>query len=261
MPPPRPSKFCDFLRKVCRECGYEHEREYRGVACLGCGADRTCGRPVVKDFSQCQDHGGPNPNKGKFGMTSDLNKFPIVQLAERYRKMVSDGRVISLRASIAVVRGRIEQLARRIDVNDAPDRLQRLDDLWAEYTEAWRADRKSDMIVIMSQLDGEFKKAREDYSAWNQMMMALDLDRKLVESEIKVYKEMKAMLTAEDARELVAKLLAIVLRVFSSEKKKLEQVKYEFIRAIGERPIDVVPEDADEDVPDEEPLAGTDEPI
>jgi hypothetical protein len=113
------------------------------------------------------------------------------------------------------------------------------------------------MIVLIAQLDGEFKKARDDYAAWNQMMTALDLDRKLVDSEVKIYKEMKALLTAEDAHDLVAKMLSIILRVFPHEKKKLRQVQYEFVRLIGDRPIDVQSTEVDE----EDEIDGEDESL
>jgi hypothetical protein len=71
------------------------------------------------------------------------------------------------------------------------------------------------------------------------MITAIDLDRKLVESEVKVVKEIKAILTAEDAYELIAKILAIILRIFPDDKAKLKQVQYEFTRLIGEQPIDI----------------------
>ena len=89
------------------------------------------------------------------------------------------------------------------------------------------------MLQKEKYLDDLFEKARTDYEAWNQMMMALDLRRKMVESEVKVLKEIKAIMTAEDAYELTAKLLAAVMRVVE-DPKKLKQVQYEFTRLIGE---------------------------
>lgn len=165
--------------------------------------------------------------------------FPLVKLAERYGKMIRDGRILSVRASIEVVRGRIQQLAARIDMDDAPDRLEKLSDLWEEYIGAKRDGKSLELINLEMQLTDQFEKAHADYAAWQQMMMAIDLDRKLVESEVKVIQKIKAILTAEDAYELIAKILAIILRIFPDDKAKLKQVQYEFTKLIGDQPVDI----------------------
>ena len=247
MPPPKPTRFCGFLRRVCRNCGAKIDRHEKRPACPECGADRKCGMPVVKGFSECQMHGGPNPNHGKYGMQKDLNQFPIVKLAQRYRSVLSDSRILSLRASIEVVRGRIAQLAERIDFNDAPDRLKKINDLWDEYMQAKELDKHAEIIILEQQIKAQFAAAREDYLAWSQMLSAMDLDRKLVDSEIKVVKELHAILTAEDAYDLVAKMLSIILRVFPGDRRKLRQVQYEFVKLIGDRPINMVDPEPDED--------------
>lgn len=252
MPPPKPTRFCQWLLRVCRECKAKLDRYDESPTCIHCGADRHCGMPVVKGFSACQEHGGPNPHRGRFGMQQDLNKFKVIKLAQTYRTMVKDSRLLTLRASIEVVRGRISQLAERIDFNEAPERLSKLGKLWEEYQEAVDKDARSDMIVLQRQISAQFAAAREDYLAWTQMLEAIDLDRKLVDSEVKIVKELHAILTAEDAYELVAKLLSVVLRVFPEDKRKLRQVQYEFVRLIGDRPIDIVEPEADEDTLEDE---------
>lgn len=183
-------------------------------------------------------------------MPSDLNKFPIIKLADRYRKMVGDNRLLSFRASIEVVRGRIAQLAERIDFNDAPDRMYKIDQLWREYLEAKEIQKGTDMLVLEYAITKQFDLAKDDYAAWQQMLTALDLDRKLVDSEVKIIKEIKGILTAEDAHDLVAKMLSIILRVFNGPEyqKKLRQVQYEFIRMIGDQPEGATYEDEDDSI-------------
>lgn len=186
-------------------------------------------------------------------MQQDLNKFPVIKLAQRYRVMVKDSRMLTLRASIEVVRGRIAQLAERIDFNDAPDRFFKLEKLWKEYETAVDENRQSEALVLRKQIRSQFIQAREDYLAWTQMLEAIDLDRKLVNSEVEIVKELHAILTAEDAYDLVAKLLSVVLRVFPEDKRKLRQVQYEFVKLIGDRPIDMVEPAEDGEVLDLEP--------
>lgn len=143
--------------------------------------------------------------------------------------------MLSLQSSITVVRARIEQLAERIDENNAPDRLAKIAKLWQEYVDE---PSTTERLKIQAKITTQINRATTDFAAWEQLMLAMELDRKLVESEVKVVKDIRAILTAEDAYELVAKLLAIILRVFPDDPKKLMQVQYEFSKLIGDKPID-----------------------
>ena len=168
--------------------------------------------------------------------------FPLVRLASKYSEMTKNGQLLSLRASIEVIRTRIQDLAGRIDMNEAPDRLAKLDTLWNELWQADKAGDRAEFIVKKAELDGEFEKLYHDYAAWKQMFEAVDLDRKLVESEVKIIKDIKATLTAEDAYELVAKLLSVIIQTVNSandipaeiRSKLLQRISYEFSTAIGD---------------------------
>jgi hypothetical protein len=196
-----------------------------------------CGKDAVQGYGHCFVHGGPNPSKNFYGLgtmtTGAGSSFPLTRLAAKYNQMRNNGRILSNRAAVEIIDDRILQLAERIDVEDAPDRLNSLYTLWQEYTSARDDGRTTEASIKRKALDNLFDKARTDYEAWNQMMLALDLRRKMVESEVKVIKEIKAIMTAEDGYELVAKLQAAVLRVVE-DPKKLMQVQYEFSRIIGE---------------------------
>jgi len=218
------------------------------IECPDCGEDRKCGKPVVPNFSSCQEHGGPNPYRGVFGSGKDLASFPLVKLADKYRKMQEDARILSNRASIEIVRSRIQQLAERVDLEDAPDRLQKIGDYWADYMEAKYHGKPVDMAVLEKKINKEMEKAREDYLIWTQMFEAIDLDSKLVEREMKVVKEIRAFLTAEDAYDLVAKLLAVVTDVVD-DPQKLKLIQYKFTKLIGDKTRtekDVVDADAED---------------
>lgn len=165
----------------------------------------------------------------------------LMKIADKYTQMISNGRILSNRAAMDVVDRRVQQLAERIDLADAPDRMAKLHELWLEFREAWNGDKGSDQIVAIKKLDAEFDKAYHDYAAWEQLMQVFDLRRKLVDSEVKTIKEIKAILTAEDAHNLVAKLLAVVLRV-ETDPVKLKVIHFEFARIIGEHNLDADPQ-------------------
>lgn len=164
-----------------------------------------------------------------------MSEFPLVKLSEKYHKMQKSGRLLSVQASIGVVRDRIEQLAERIDENHAPDRLQKIAKLWGEYMDE---PSTTERMKIQYKITRQINAAVTDFAAWQQLMLAIDLDRKLVESEVKVVKDLRAILTAEDAYQLIAKVLAIILRIFPDDPKKLMQVQYEFSKMIGDKPIE-----------------------
>jgi hypothetical protein len=154
--------------------------------------------------------------------------------------MQKDGRLLSNRASLEVVRKRIEQLAERIDLNQAPDRLANLLKLWNEY----KINRGGmEEVVSRAEIDAEFERAYHDYAAWKQMFEAIDIDRKLVESEVKIIKEIHAVLTAEDAYELTAQLMASIISATNGMKDVpdsvkthlLKRIQYEFTRIVGDR--------------------------
>jgi hypothetical protein len=251
MPPPKPKAFCDFLRRRCRKCGQRFQKKRdRFITHCHCGESRRCNRPVVPNFSRCQDHGGPNANKGIIAMSRDLKQFPLVKLADKYNQMQRDGRILSNRASIEIIRSRIQQLLERVDVQDAPNRLEKIGDYWAEYMQNKMAGNMGEMAKIERQITAQVNAAREDYAIWAQMFEAIDLDSKLVEREMKVVKEIRAFLTMEDAYDLVAKLLSVVTDVVE-DPEKLRIIQYRFTKLIGDKtdpknePIDVDSEDVE----------------
>lgn len=146
------------------------------------------------------------------------------------------------RIGLEIVRTRIKQLAERIDLNEAPDRLAKLDKLWEKFREEWDAGRKAEAISLMEDLDKEFHAAREDYAAWKQIFDALDLDRKMVESEVKIMKDINAIMTAEDAYQLSAELLGAIIESVndldidpSVKRQILKRITYEFTTRLGDK--------------------------
>lgn len=168
--------------------------------------------------------------------------FPLVRLAAKYKELTTNGRLLSNRASIDVVRERIRQLAERIDTNQAPDRLAKLQELWLKFRELENKGDKLEAIIVKKELDAEFEAAYHDYAAWKQMFDAVDLDRKLVESEVKIAKDIQAILTAEDAYELTAKILAAIIETTNAmteipqdaKSKFLQRMQYEFTKLVGD---------------------------
>ena len=231
---------CNSLVRTCKGCEKRFDRNNKTNPCV-CGVSRDCSKPAVLGYNFCSSHGGPSPNRNFFGkgrgMTTGAgSSFPLTRLAAKYNQMKTDGRILSNRHSIEIIRHRVEQLIERIDANDAPDRLNKLQKLWNEMRNLEAKGNEVEANLIKRDIDLQFEAAREDYLAWEQMFHALDLDRKMVDSEVKVAKDIQAILTAEDAYELAAKLLASVLEVVD-DPNKLKRIQYEFAKIIGDTPI------------------------
>lgn len=148
---------------------------------------------------------------------------------------------MSNRASLEIIRTRILQLLERIDLNEAPDRLAKLSKLWQKFRGLENSGNTVDAMTIKVEIDMEFEKAYHDYQSWKQMFEALDLDRKMVESEVKIAKDIQAILTAEDAYELAAKLLGAIISTVNEtdipapvKNLFLKRIQYEFTRIVGD---------------------------
>lgn len=163
------------------------------------------------------------------------SSFPITRLAAKYNEMKKNGKLLSNRHSIEIIRHRVEQLIERIDMNDAPDRLNQLNKLWIKIREAEKNGREAEAIVLKNKMDDLFNQAREDWISWEQMFNALELDRKMVESEVKIAKDIQAIITVEEAYNMIAEINAIVISVVN-DPLKLKQIQYELAKMIGEEP-------------------------
>lgn len=230
---------CNALVSTCRECGKHYGKDKTNPC--ECGADRSCDKPAVPGYNFCSSHGGPSPSRNFYGrgrgMTTGAgSSFPITRLAAKYNEMKKDGKILSNRHSIEIIRHRVEQLIERIDMNDAPDRLNQLNKLWVKIRDAERGGRPEEATVLKTKMDDLFASAREDWISWEQMFNALELDRKMVESEVKIAKDIQAIITVDEAYKMIAEINAIIISVVN-DPIILKRIQYELAKMIGEEPI------------------------
>lgn len=218
----------------CRKCGWKNEK--REWTCAECGEEMRCQKDAVDGYTLCDSHGGPAPNRNFYGRgpmdTGSTSAFPITRLAATYNKQVSDGVLLSNRASIDLIDTRIKQLLERVDIEEAPDRVAKLYELWNDFKS--QPEHSPEWLQARVALDDEFKKVYHDYKAWEQIFQALDLRGKSIEREVKTLQSIKAMMTAEDGYHLSARLLAASMKVIGDDPKKLKELQYEYAKIIGE---------------------------
>lgn len=239
---------CKKLKSTCSKCGWKNTTP-RVEICQECGQSLRCTRWAVSGYTLCTSHGGPVPSRNFFGSgtikTGARDSMPLMRLAARYNKMQENGQLLSNRAAVDIIDVRIRQLAERIDENDTPERMKALYSMWGKYMQAVKGGDEINKIMLMGKISEEFDKVYHDYESWSQMLEVLEYRRKMTETEVKILKEIKAVITVEDMYDILAKVLAVLLRMFKGDPKKLKEVKYEFAKITGER-IDVSGEPLDE---------------
>ena len=230
---------CAGYKTTCKKCGRRFKRGDKTNPCPDCGEDRHCGKSAVSGYKFCEVHGGPNPSKGYYGhgrgiVTGSSSSFPLTKLAAKRNELRNNGVFLSNSRSIEIVRRRLEELLNRIDKNQAPDRLDNLHKLWKKFRREEHSD-PTQAPFTKKEIDAEFEAAYHDYAAWNQMFDVLRLDKELIESEVKIAKDLHAMLTAEDAYTLIADVFSVIMNI-EEDPMKLKRYQFELTRLIGERP-------------------------
>jgi hypothetical protein len=235
---------CAGLRFNCPACGKKFKNSERVPACPDCGADLHCGKWAVPGYKFCEDHGGPAPSRNFYGkgrgiVSGENSQFALTRLASTYVKMQKDGQILSNRAGIAVLDDRIVELLERMGKGTFPDQLATLHSLWEEYL---HVEGTLEAAKVKRKLQDAFDAVYHDYMAFHQIEESLELRSKMVEREAKIAKDLHAILTAEDAYKLVAKLQASIIAAIAQEPQIpdavkahfLKRIEYEFTRIIGE---------------------------
>ncbi len=168
-------------------------------------------------------------------MSGTDSRFPLVRLASKQKELMADGVFLSNRRSLGIIRGRVEELVKRIGENQAEDRVSNLFKLWNKYRVEVHSD-PAQSTYTMEEINEEFEKAYHDYKSWEQLFKAVRLDKELVESEVKIARDLNAIMTAEDGYQLMADVLGIILDV-EDDPKKLKRYAYELTRLVGDGAI------------------------
>lgn len=166
--------------------------------------------------------------------TGKGSNFQLTRLAATYNEIQSNGRILSNRKAMDIIWMRVQQLAERIDINEAPERMEIIRRLWEDYRKKMSRNLMVEATLAAKEIDEQFEAAYHDYAAWRQMFDALEMHSKMTESEVKIMKDLRAIMTAEDAYELVAKVMAVFLKVLQDDPKRLKEAQFELSRIVGE---------------------------
>lgn len=248
---------CVWTLHNCHECG-RHYDDPPDVC--ECGHKLRCSNSAVVGLSFCPIHGG---GRGKSlgirnipsgpsvasknvlireasAVALDLpikkrNTFKSKELAQRYEEAINDPELVALRRPLAITSARVQQLLDRVEDGVTTDLWKSATEAYAELKRGIMTGSEEEIYRNIDLLDNIFKKVSDDYKSWSQVFEALDLQRKLSESERKRLLEMKQFVTAEEAMNMVRALTASIYKNVQDEMT-LRRIIYEFSRITGANP-------------------------
>jgi hypothetical protein len=196
-----------------------------------------CKNPARIGYNVCRMHGAGN-RKTPGGRPISSGKYSKVlpaRLAESYLEARQDSELLALRDEIALCDARLGDLLKRVDTGESGR-------LWRDLRAAWvalemaRESQDGDAMASALKLVGQLiQRGQADYAAWDEVHKTLDARRKLTESERKRLVELQAVVTAEQAMGLVARVLGIV-REHVKDRETLALMSAEFAALMAVKP-------------------------
>lgn len=230
--------YCRALIKTCRSCGKTFENFMAGPrTCPDCGDSRECGITPLPGYEYCYRHGGPKLPYNKRLANGVGSKFPIVRLAAKYAEEMSNPEISTLKGARLVLQNRTYELLDRIEDSRNEDRMGTLQNLWSKFQEARYRDKDEDIRYYATAIDDQFEQAFHDYQSWDQIIKILGEERKMAETQVKIFKDLKLMYTAEQVYDAIAQLLGVIIKVEKDDPIKLEVISREFAQFVGDADI------------------------
>lgn len=153
-----------------------------------------------------------------------------MKLLQKYEEAANDPELVAQRNALLIVHKRIQDLLERVDTKESAERWKKVIEGWADYKDKRGTAFERNAYQLLDEL---LMGAYHDYESWRQIFEALELNRKISESERKRLQEMQQIITAEDAAKLISSLQLAIIRIFNDQPDKLKLVEHEFIRISG----------------------------
>jgi len=249
------TKKCAALVVKCQNCQRLFRRDERYILCPDCGTTRECPNYAVRGQVNCNKHGGaPNlknkyePRQGRTIVTGKQSTSLVANLASKYIEMGKNGPLVSNTKVLTILDDRLVQLLDRIAENYSDQRIKKITGAWEDLKTSvpglrmWVKEQPTAQKAFGT-LDSEVNKAYHDYESWNQVKEFMNLRAKVAKDQMSILKDARAMITAEDAYELSAQLLAAVVKVLGDDPngaKLIKSIHGEFARILGEPYVEPV---------------------
>jgi len=209
-----------------------------------CGAKRVdgqpCEAPPIKGMRRCRKHGGKSlvgraSPSYKHGRRSKYAGLLPGRMVQSYEESINDSRGLQLRQEIGLVDARISDLLTRVDTGESGRLWTKLKQTHAEFNKARSLGKIDEMQERLAELGGLIAAGQKDVEIWDEVNRALDLRRKLVESERKRIIETQQSVTAEQ----ITDFMTVLLDILASEVKDRPT-----LNRLANRLLEIVPSEA-----------------
>lgn len=176
-----------------------------------------CSAPAVKGRRFCKAHGGNNKSGYLAGQAKHL-KYSLAlpkDIASNYETAMSDPMLVQLRKDIALWDARVMQLSERLKSSETPYFIRGLK---SSLSQMYDKVQKGELTVedMVSKMNRIIDRRGKQDDAWNEVMKASEMKRKLISAEAKRLKDMDAVLTMEQAMALLGMVASEVRKYLSA---------------------------------------------
>lgn len=195
---------------------------------------QQCQRSAMHGTTVCYMHGGKSP-KGVASpsfTTGRYSKYLPTRLLDRYHEAESDPALLSLRAEIALLDGRLADLLKKVDEGEARKTWEQARNINKDIQADMLNEDYGRLMMSCKALDELIGEGLTDHEAWYEIHSILDQRRKLVESERKRLVEADQSIRADKALTLAMALLQSV-KENVTDRQTLNNIQTAFNRLIS----------------------------
>jgi hypothetical protein len=176
--------------------------------------NHQCTALAMKGKHVCRKHGGKTPVgiESVHFKTGRYSTHLPPRMLSSYRASLNDPDLLSVRADIALLDSRLQDLLDRVDKGEAGH-------LWLEAWDAFRQLRRAmqgrdatQTLVAMEELEDKLSRGRADYAAWSEVLKVLRMREHAGQLEQKRLVDMNQTITIERALLLISNIGDVVRR-------------------------------------------------
>lgn len=172
-----------------------------------------CSQWPVTGRERCKMHGGKQPRgmeaanwRGR-GYSRDLP----TQLADRFNTALSDPDLTNLASEIALVDARLGQLFVKLPTGEVKSAWDAARDAVATLEGAMARNDMDSATNALQDLRAAFSTVQREHEAWGEIYLALELRRRLADTERKREEMLALTMTAKQVMTLVGAIQAAIL--------------------------------------------------
>lgn len=194
----------------------------------------SCQQPPAPGRTRCRFHGGATPRGLALPQTKSgrYSKDLPTRLAADYQAAREDPELISLRDQIALVRARQADILRRVDTGEASAMWEKLATAAQAFHDAAARGDPSGSLVAAQEMARLATKGRGEWRTWRDLFEAIELDRRLTDSERRRLEAIQEMLSADRLMLIVGALVDSVRR-HVSDRAQIARIQADIGQLLG----------------------------